>query len=100
MGAIKLAIYPRTQIRKSDIARAISVPARITILKTIVEDGRTNGLYLANILKLSQPTIHHHLMVLKSTGLIKGDFFNEDYYWVLNYECENELDALKWFLED
>lgn len=39
-------------------------------------------------------------MVLKSTGLIKGDFFNEDYYWFLNYECENELNALRWFLED
>lgn len=33
MGAIKLAIYPRTQIRKSDVARAVSVPARISILK-------------------------------------------------------------------
>ncbi|WP_343636404.1 winged helix-turn-helix transcriptional regulator [Fluviicola sp.] len=100
MGAIKLAIYPRTQIRKSDVARAISVPARITILKTIIEDGRTNGIYLSDVLKLSQPTIHHHLMVLKSTGLIKGDFFDEDYYWFLNYECEDELNALRWFLED
>ncbi|WP_341904981.1 ArsR family transcriptional regulator [Fluviicola taffensis] len=100
MGAIKLTLYPRTQIRKSDVARAVSVPARITILKKIIAEGRTNGLYLAEVLKLSQPTIHHHLMILKSSGLIKGDFFNESYYWTLNHECEDELNALKWFLED
>jgi DNA-binding transcriptional ArsR family regulator len=100
MGAIKLADYPRTQIRKSDVARAVSVPARITILKEIIAEGRTNGLYLTEVLKLSQPTIHHHLMVLKSSGLIKGDFFEDNYFWFLNYECEDELNALKWFLED
>jgi DNA-binding transcriptional ArsR family regulator len=100
MGAIKLALYPRTQIRKSDVARAVSVPARISILKAIITEGRIDGLYLLDILKLSQPTIHHHLMTLKSSGLIKGDFFGENYFWVLNYECEEELNALKWFLED
>lgn len=100
MGAIKLALYPRTQIRKSDVARAISVPARISILKTIIAEGKTDGLYLLELLKLSQPTIHHHLMILKSSGLIKGDYFNETYYWFLNAECEEELNALKWFLED
>jgi DNA-binding transcriptional ArsR family regulator len=100
MGAIKLTIYPRTQIRKSDVARAVSVPARISILKAIIAYGRINGLYLLDVLKLSQPTIHHHLMILKSTGLIKGDYFGEDYYWFLNFECEEELNALKWFLED
>ena len=100
MGAIKLAIYPRTQIRKSDVAKAVAVPARISILKAIISEGRTDGLDLSDILQLSQPTIHHHLMVLKSTGLIKGDFFGEKYFWFLNHECEDELDALKWFLED
>ena len=100
MGAIKLALYPRTQIRKSDVARAVSVPARISILKAIIAEGRIDGLYLLDILKLSQPTIHHHLMILKSSGLIKGDFFGENYFWVLNHECEDELNALKWFLED
>ncbi|MNK35456.1 hypothetical protein D3C87_539830 [compost metagenome] len=100
MGAIKLTQYPRTQIRKSDVARAVSVPARISILKTIIAEGRTDGLYLLDILKLSQPTIHHHLMVLKSSGLIKGDYLGESYFWFLNAECEDELNALKWFLED
>ena len=100
MGAIKLAIYPRTQIRKSNIARAVSVPARISILKAIISEGRTDGLELIEVLQLSQPTIHHHLMVLKSTGLIKGDFLGERYFWFLNHECEHELDALQWFLED
>jgi DNA-binding transcriptional ArsR family regulator len=100
MGAIKLTHYPHTQIRKSDVARAVSVPARISILKAIIVEGRIDGMYLLHILRLSQPTIHHHLMVLKSTGLIKGDYFGEDYFWVLNFECEEELNGLKWFLED
>ncbi|MNU61081.1 Helix-turn-helix domain protein [compost metagenome] len=100
MGAIKLAIYPRKQIRKSDLARAVSVPARISILKTIITEGKTNGLCLAEVLSLSQPTIHHHLMVLKSSGLIKGDYFGEDYFWFLNSECADEVSALQWFLED
>lgn len=100
MGAIKLTGYPRTQIRKSDLARALSVPARISILKTIIAEGKTDGLYLLEILQLSQPTIHHHLMVLKSSGLIRGDFFGEDYFWFLNRDCIDEIDALKWFLED
>ncbi|WP_343747508.1 ArsR family transcriptional regulator [Fluviicola sp.] len=100
MGAIKLTGYPRTQIRKSDLARALSVPARISILKTIIAEGKTDGLYLLEILQLSQPTIHHHLIVLKSSGLIRGDFFGEDYFWFLNRDCIDEIDALKWFLED
>lgn len=100
MGAIKLAEYSRTQIRKSDIARAVAVPARISILKAIIAEDKVNGLYLLDILNLSQPTIHHHLMILKSIGLIRGDFFYHDYFWFLNLECEEEINALKWFLEE
>lgn len=100
MGAIKFAEYSRIQIRKSDVARAVAVPARISILKAIIAEDKVNGLYLLDMLNLSQPTIHHHLTILKSIGLIRGDFFSNDYYWILNIECEEEINALKWFLED
>lgn len=99
MGAVKLNYYSPTQVRKSKLAKAISVPARIQILKLIHENGSVNGNELLTVLPLSQPTIHHHLSILVQSGLICGDFIGAHYFWSLDPSCLEEFDALLWFLD-
>ena len=100
MGAIKLSQFPHDQIRKSELARAVSVPARITILRMILSQGYVDGNLLQTQLDLAPSTIHHHLTVLKSSRLIIGDFMGNNYFWSMNYDCESEIKALSWFWED
>lgn len=100
MGAIKLNLYSPIEIRMSKLARALSVPARITILRTCMKNEFVTGEVFTDLLQLSQPTIHHHLSILRDTGLIKGDFIGNVYGWSLSIENEHELDLITRFVED
>ena len=50
--------------------KALSDPARVTILNRIASEGETCTCLLTQPLGLSQPTVSHHLRVLKEAGLI------------------------------
>jgi ArsR family transcriptional regulator len=64
-------------LRKSDAAalalrfKALADPARVTILNRIATEGETCTCLLTEPLGLSQPTVSHHLKVLKEAGLIE-----------------------------
>lgn len=100
MGAIKLTNYSTQEIRKSTLARAFAVPARISILKTLVNKEFVPGEVFVDLLKLSQPTVHHHLSLLRDTGLVKGDFIGSNYLWSLSLKDEKELELLTWFIAE
>jgi ArsR family transcriptional regulator len=51
--------------------KALSDPARLTILNRIATEGETCTCLLTQPLGLSQPTVSHHLKVLKDAGLIE-----------------------------
>jgi ArsR family transcriptional regulator len=51
--------------------KALSDPARVTILNRIATEGETCTCLLTGPLGLSQPTVSHHLKVLKDAGLIE-----------------------------
>jgi len=99
MGATKLKPYSLSTIRKAELAKAVSVPPRIIILNYLSYNHLVTGPTLENIIQLSQPTIHHHLATLISIGLIKGDFFGDEYCWYLNPDCATELKELSWFID-
>lgn len=99
MGATKLKPYSSTTIRKAELAKAVSVAPRIVILNYLSNNTLVTGPILENIIPLSQPTIHHHLSTLMSIGLIKGDFFGDEYCWYLNPDCRKELSQLNWFID-
>src|ERR687884_888215 len=51
--------------------KALADPARVTILNRIATEGETCTCLLTGPLGLSQPTVSHHLKVLKEAGLIE-----------------------------
>lgn len=99
MGASKLKNYSSYEIRKSNLARALAVPARILILKAIIKYEFVTGDVFLDLLKLSQPTIHHHLSILKNTGLIHGEFIGNTYGWRFSLNNDDELQVVDWFLQ-
>ncbi|MEP6951410.1 MAG: metalloregulator ArsR/SmtB family transcription factor [Ginsengibacter sp.] len=54
------------------LAKAISHPARISILKILAKKENCNCNELVEILPLSQSTVSQHLKELKSCGLINS----------------------------
>src|SRR6266487_3011758 len=50
---------------------ALSDPARVSIVNRIAGDGEVCTCQLTGPLGLSQPTVSHHLRVLKEAGLIE-----------------------------
>ena len=50
--------------------KALSDPARVSIVNRIAGDGEVCTCQLTGPLGLSQPTVSHHLRVLKEAGLI------------------------------
>jgi len=57
---------------KADILKAISHPARLCIVKGLIEYGESNVMNMQNCLQVPQSTISQHLSVLKTSGIIKG----------------------------
>ncbi|HDI82620.1 MAG TPA: ArsR family transcriptional regulator [candidate division WOR-3 bacterium] len=78
-----------------EIFRALSSNIRLKILEYIADEART----VSDIVKrfsLTQPTISHHLKVLKKVGLIVERRYKKWVYYGLNHEL---FDNVKGFLE-
>jgi ArsR family transcriptional regulator len=56
--------------RISEVARAMSHPARIAILRILAEHPECTCGEIVELLPLSQPTVSHHLKDLLTTDLI------------------------------
>jgi ArsR family transcriptional regulator len=64
-----------TEIDVEDLARmckAISHPARLTLLRHLIDYGDCYFGSLADVLPLAPSTISNHVSILKEAGLIKG----------------------------
>ena len=61
------------EIRLADIAKALSHPARIKILKILAEKNVCICGEIVDDLPLAQATVSQHLKELKRVGLIQGD---------------------------
>ncbi len=71
--------------------KALGEPVRLQILRLLpLTDEKCDDVYnvseLAEELGLAQPTVSHHLCVLKNAGLVKcRKMCRDKYYWV---DCE------------
>lgn len=61
------------EIKLAQIAKALSHPARIKILKILSEFNICMTGDIVDLLPLSQSTVSQHLKELKKVGLIKGE---------------------------
>src|SRR6266496_4326842 len=61
----------RSALALADRFKALSDPARVSIVNRIAGAGEVCTCQLTGPLGLSQPTVSHHLRVLKEAGLIE-----------------------------
>ena len=73
MALVKVEEFEKKEIELADIAKALSHPARIKILKILSELNACICGEIVDLLPLAQATVSQHLKELKRVGLIKGD---------------------------
>lgn len=73
MAYSKKQSFEADEIRAAEIAKALSHPARVAILKFLVEQKSCICGDIVEQLPLSQSTVSQHLKELKTAGLIKGE---------------------------
>jgi DNA-binding transcriptional ArsR family regulator len=64
--------FESQDIKLADIAKALSHPARVAIIKLLVVQGAVTCGKIVAQLPLSQSTVSQHLKELKESGLIKA----------------------------
>lgn len=73
MAFPKNALFPQLDQQLSDFGRTLGHPARISILRMIVQEGPQHVMDLVRALPLSEGTISEHLRKLRLVGLIEVD---------------------------
>ncbi len=73
MGATKSDEFSVKDNRVAKYAKALSHPARVAILKLLIQKQACICGDIVDELPLSQSTVSQHLKELKEAGLIKGD---------------------------
>ena len=64
---------PRAESELAAFAKALGHPARVEILKMLMERGDCQCSVIVDRLPLAQATVSQHLKVLKNAGLIHGE---------------------------
>jgi ArsR family transcriptional regulator, zinc-responsive transcriptional repressor len=88
MGVTKTDVHQNIDLEIAAWARILSNPARVAILRYLLESKSCINGDLSQQIGLAQPTISQHLKELKSTGLIQGKISGTS----INY-C---IDGEKW----
>ena len=80
----------------NDAFKALSDPTRRRILELLTERDMTAG-EIADCFDISNPSISHHLNVLKSSGLVLDERRGQNIVYSLNMTVFQEL--MKWFFD-
>lgn len=73
MGTAKSDEFSVRDNRIAELAKALSSPARIAILRVLIEKDTCMCGDIVEEIPLSQSTVSQHLKELKSAGIIKGE---------------------------
>jgi DNA-binding transcriptional ArsR family regulator len=91
----KIKEFSKTDIELAEIAKALSHPARIQILKILNDLNSCMVGSIVDLLPLSQSTVSQHLKELKRVGLIKGEIEGPKICYCINPEVmENAKEEL------
>ncbi|MCW8804602.1 MAG: metalloregulator ArsR/SmtB family transcription factor [Ignavibacteriaceae bacterium] len=98
MALAKTEDFTKTDTWLADIAKALSHPARIRILKILTEMSICMCGDIVELLPLSQSTVSQHLKELKRVGLIQGEIEGPKVCYCVNNQtlqkAKKELDKL------
>jgi DNA-binding transcriptional ArsR family regulator len=86
---------PRTRdLELAKLAKALGHPARVAILRLLLEDGECQCGAIVGRLPLAQATVSQHLKVLKDAGLIRGEIDPPRVCYCANPEAVQRLKTL------
>ena len=98
MAYTKKDEFTQEEIWIADIAKALSHPARVSILKILSGMNVCMCGDIVELLPLSQSTVSQHLKELKRVGLIKGEIEGPKVCYCLNNKiiakAKKEMDKL------
>jgi DNA-binding transcriptional ArsR family regulator len=98
MAQSKTEEFTKTDIWLADIAKALSHPARIRILKILTEMNVCMCGDIVEQLPLAQATVSQHIKELKRVGVIKGEIEGPKVCYCVNNEtlqkAKKEFDKL------
>ncbi len=80
-------------VKLAAACKALSHPARLTILQTLAQRGSCICGEIVDVMPLSQATVSQHLKVLKDSGLITGVVDGPRSCYCINYANVEELRA-------
>ena len=92
MAVNKRSEFDAKEIELADLAKAISHPARIAILKTLAQKNECICGEIVEVLPLAQSTVSQHLRELVNAGLIKGTIDGPKSCYCINWEVFEKFD--------
>ena len=78
----------------AELARALSHPARVAIVRHLAERGTCVCGQIVDVLPLAQATVSQHLKVLKDVGLVQGEVDGPRTCYCVNPEAVKRFQAL------
>jgi len=94
MGLTKIEGFSESQILLAGYFKAISHPARIAIIKYLIENPECICNDIVKFIPLSQSTISQHLKELKTIGLIKGEILPPKVCYCIDFEVWEKFQNL------
>lgn len=91
MGLTKTENFDEDILLFSDLLKAISHPARLSILKYLIDNPGCICNDIVEQLPLTQSTVSQHLKELKQVGLIKGEIVSPKVCYCINDEVWYKL---------
>ena len=80
----KSNLFNENEISLAEMAKALSHPARIKILKILLDKNICMCGHIVELLPLAQSTVSQHLKELKKAGFIKGEIEGPKTCYCLN----------------
>ncbi len=93
MATAKTEEFSKIEIEIAEIAKALSHPARIKILKILNDLSSCMVGSIVDLLPLSQSTVSQHLKELKRVGLIKGEIEGPKICYCINPKVMEKVKA-------
>lgn len=91
MGNSRSEEFSLRDNRIADFAKAISHPARVAILRVLIEEQSCICGDIVDRLPLSQSTVSQHLKELKTAGIITGEIDGPRVCYCINATVWNEM---------
>lgn len=91
MAIKKINRFDYKDAKLAELAKALSHPARIAILRTLAEKNMCICGEIVEVLPLAQSTVSQHLKELTKAGLVSGEIDGVRSCYCINWDALNEF---------